>query len=531
MKKISNWHLIILSSIILLAAFLRFYKLTSNPPGLYWDEAVFGWDAYSILKTGRDHHGATLPLFFESFGDWKLPVYHYLLVPSIAIFGLNEFAVRFPSALSGVLTVAFFYLLVLKLSGNERLSQLSAFFLAISPWHIQFSRGGFESTVGLFFVVSGVYFSLSAMDDQKTVKVLAAAGLFILSMYSYHAYRIFTPFLVLGLVIFYFEKIKKNLKGLILAILISAVLALPLINFTFSPEGRARAISQSAFSSKNYENERIKFDQNSKKPLRFLSKYWQKPLYFSYQAFDNYIAHFSPVFLFFKGDQIGRHSQGDMGQIYPFELILIIVAFFFLFQANPNLRKIMIIWLILSPIPASIVTPTPHAYRTLQMAIPLAFLSATGASFLINSQLLKVKLIIGGIIVYSILSYWHLLNTHYPQKNAADWQDGYKQMVAQVKKFEDQFDKIYITNINQVPYVYLAFYGKYDPLKFIEESGTRDAFGKYVFVSQDYTELYDKGRILYVAPSWQKVDGKWLAAANDSQGRHIYSLWEVNGQN
>ena len=98
-------QIILFVLIIILAFFLRFYRLGSNPPGLYWDEAAFGYDAYSLAKTARDHHGQFLPLFFESFGDWKLPGYFYLLIPSVKLFGLSEFAVRLPSALLGFLTV------------------------------------------------------------------------------------------------------------------------------------------------------------------------------------------------------------------------------------------------------------------------------------------------------------------------------------------------------------------------------------------------------------------------------------------
>src|SRR3989344_8867341 len=119
-SKVKRMQLLILLAIISLAVVLRFYKLGQNPPGLYWDETVFGYDAYSLLKTGKDHHGVTLPLFFESFGDWKLPVYHYLLVPSIAVFGLNEFAVRSPSAFLGTLTVPLLYFLVKKLFSNGK---------------------------------------------------------------------------------------------------------------------------------------------------------------------------------------------------------------------------------------------------------------------------------------------------------------------------------------------------------------------------------------------------------------------------
>jgi len=137
-----------------------------------------------------------------------------------------------------------------------------------------------------------------------------------------------------------------------------------------------------------------------------------------------------------------------------------------------------------------------------------------------------LKILLAAFCFFWLISFLHLLFGHYPKKFAADWQDGYKQMVQKIKKHEGSFEKVYVTNINQVPYIYLLFWGKYDPQRFIQLSGSRDYFDKYVFVSPE-VNVYDKGRVLYVAPSWQKVDGIWLDAADDSTGRHIYSLWEV----
>ena len=528
MKKFQKFILIL---IIVLAFLLRFYKLGTNPPGLYWDEAVFGYDAYSILNTAKDHHGHFLPLFFESFGDWKLPVYHYLLIPSIKIFGLNEFAVRFPSAFLGTFTVLIFFFLIKKLTKNTKLSLFCAFFLAISPWHIQFSRGGFESTVGLFFVVCGIYLFLLAQDKKNTLFFLFSFLFFILSMYSYHAYRIFVPLLTLLVLVIYCEKIKKIFPKLIIPLIIAILLVLPLILFTFSDNGRSRAISQSAFKKQDFETARVEYDQKSKKPLRFLSKYlYHEPLYYSYITINGYLDHFSPTFLFLKGDQIGRHSQVDMGQIYLFESLFLLFSIFALKKINPQTKKLQVAWLLLSPIPATIVLPTPHAYRTLQMAPALAFFSGLGAYYIFSkSRLLVFKLLAIAIITYSFLGYLHLLFIHYPRKFAADWQDGYRQMVAQIEKYQAYYKRVYITNINQVPYIYLLFYQKYDPQKFISLHGNKNSFDKYVFISDD-VDIYNKGKILYVAPSWKKVDGKWLAAANDSYGRHIYSLWEINGK-
>src|SRR3990167_11448577 len=98
--------------IILVAGFLRCYRLGQVPPALDWDEASLGYNAWALLETGRDEFGNSWPLSIRSFGDYKPPIYTYLLIPSTKIFGRTEFAIRFPSALAGTLTVAVTYFLV-----------------------------------------------------------------------------------------------------------------------------------------------------------------------------------------------------------------------------------------------------------------------------------------------------------------------------------------------------------------------------------------------------------------------------------
>src|SRR3990167_9272644 len=107
---------LVLVVILTIAAILRLWNLDTNPPHLYSDEAAIGYNAYSILKTGRDEHGEFLPIVFKSFGDWKPGLYVYLTVPFVAVLGLNEWAARLPGALSGVLAVLLVYLVVGELS-------------------------------------------------------------------------------------------------------------------------------------------------------------------------------------------------------------------------------------------------------------------------------------------------------------------------------------------------------------------------------------------------------------------------------
>ena len=160
--------MLLLCAILLLALFLRFYQITTNPPGLYIDEVSIGLNAYDILTTGKDQYGTPYPLAFQSFGDYKMPVYIYLVSGSIALFGKTELAIRFPSAFFGTLTVLAIFLLMRELlQVDKKLKPFalpaalgSALLFAILPWHLQFSRGGFEVCVALCFYLFGLFFGI-----------------------------------------------------------------------------------------------------------------------------------------------------------------------------------------------------------------------------------------------------------------------------------------------------------------------------------------------------------------------------------
>ncbi|MCK4588309.1 glycosyltransferase family 39 protein, partial [Candidatus Woesebacteria bacterium] len=159
MKKINKKILLLL--IILFAGFLRFYRL-ADYPALNADEAAIGYNAYSLIQTGEDEHGNAWPIHFQSFNDYKPGLYFYLVLPFVRFLGLNEWAVRIPGALLGVATVLALFFLVKELFKDETLAYVASFFLAISPWHIHFSRGGWEVNAATFFITAGIWLFLKA---------------------------------------------------------------------------------------------------------------------------------------------------------------------------------------------------------------------------------------------------------------------------------------------------------------------------------------------------------------------------------
>jgi 4-amino-4-deoxy-L-arabinose transferase-like glycosyltransferase len=163
MKKI-NWWLI---AIIILAAVLRLVVLDKYPVGINSDEAALGYNAYSIIKTGKDEYGEFLPMAFKSFGDYKPGLYVYFTIPFVALLGLNEWAVRLPSALLGIGTVYLIFLLSQRLFNSRGVSLLASLMLAISPWHLHFSRGGWETNAATFGIVLGVWGWLKALENPK----------------------------------------------------------------------------------------------------------------------------------------------------------------------------------------------------------------------------------------------------------------------------------------------------------------------------------------------------------------------------
>ena len=137
---------------MVLALTVRVYKLNDLPNGFYADEAANGYDAYSILKTGKSLYGHSLPIFFSHHQiDYVESMYTYLSVPFISLFGLTVLAVRLLAAIAGTCTVLTTFLLGRELF-NRAVGLVAAFLICLSPWHLVFSRIAFRGILLPLFI-------------------------------------------------------------------------------------------------------------------------------------------------------------------------------------------------------------------------------------------------------------------------------------------------------------------------------------------------------------------------------------------
>lgn len=136
----------------------------------------------------------------------KPPVYIYLDVPFLAVFGKTDLAVRLPSLVFGTLTVLLTYFLARELFFKQKkrvtISLLASFFLAISPWHIQLSRVAYEANIATFYTVLGVFLFLYSLRRKSFVFLFSICS-FVLAFYSFNAHRVFIPLFVLALFVLF----------------------------------------------------------------------------------------------------------------------------------------------------------------------------------------------------------------------------------------------------------------------------------------------------------------------------------------
>ena len=241
-------------AILILAAILRLALLDKFPSGLNADEASLGYNAWSLIETGKDEHSVSWPLVFRSFDDYKPPLYVYLVLPFVKVMGLSVTTVRLPSALLGIFSVFLLFLLVKRLFPEKEkyfLPEISALALAISPWHLHFSRGGWEVNVATFFILLMLLFLLKSFEKIKFLFVFAIAA--VLSLYTYHSARVITPLLIVAFSLIFLDKIKnffvkKNIKLTLLALLLTVVLSLSVAYQMLSKEGQSRFSGVSLFA-------------------------------------------------------------------------------------------------------------------------------------------------------------------------------------------------------------------------------------------------------------------------------------------
>ncbi|HEX8923124.1 MAG TPA: glycosyltransferase family 39 protein, partial [Patescibacteria group bacterium] len=453
---------------------LGFLVRIINPgyPSLLWDEASLGYNAFSILYTGRDEYGKIMPLILKSFGDYKPGLYSYLSLPFIALFGLNALSVRLPSIILGTLTILLTYLLVKTLSPkNERLALLSAAVIAFNPYNIHFSRSAWETNILTFELVLSAYFLFNYFKNYSKKFLIFAAVSIGLTLYTYQAGKMISLFLILIVFSLNLPVILKKIKSLFIYFVLPLfIFTLPIIyGLLFDNQSnRLKVVSLFSYPRNSAEVQQITSETNSFDYQIFHNHL----IFFSRNFLLRYFNHYSPRFLAFEGDwQNPRHSAPYIGVIlYPSLIFLIIGLMSGLTNISLKTNLFFLLWFLVAPIPSALTRDSVQAVRAMSLSIPLVYFIALGLNVTI-SYLFRFKTIfrlpvftaiiifyLASFVYYSDLYYNHLL-----KKSPSDNLYGYGQAMNYFISNESHYSNLYFTDFYGQPYIFYLFYSQYPP--------------------------------------------------------------------
>ncbi|MEK7593085.1 MAG: hypothetical protein AAB508_06945 [Patescibacteria group bacterium] len=505
--------------ICIFAFAIRFYRVSSVPPALSWDEVSIGYNAWSILKTGRDEHGKYFPLdTFVSYGDYKPTLPVYLTVPFVFMFGLNEISVRLPSVVFGTLAVLLFSLLLFEVSSyfskdnfgfKERsiFALIAAGVLSLSPWHIQLSRAGWEANIATTLILLGVYLLFLSLKNSKLWIVSMIP--FVLTLYTFNSARYASP-LILGSFIFLFLKqVIAAKKYVLMGAMICFISVLPILPHLLSPEARLRFKEVNIFTDTSVvetSNSRMEHDGNSMVSKIFDNRRIGYARSYLMHFFDN----LEPWFLFVKGDGNPKFSLQDVGQLYIFESILLLYGIYKAFTFRSRISVFFVLWLIASLLPAGVARETPHALR-IENSLPVFyFFVSVGVFAFVSPVFLKRSGMIKGISLATLyvlfFSYFlHNYFVHYPKEFSGEWQYGYKDAILFAESVKSKYSHIVLSDEIGRPYMYVSFYTKMDPsehrntiISSFDEAGFYNvkSLGKYIFTRSGIEKL--ESNTLYI---------------------------------
>ncbi len=453
-----------LAVLLLLASLLRLWDLGTLPNGLHWDEMDTGYQAYSLLTTGKDYFGNFLPAFPHSFADFRTPVFIYSAVPFVASLGLSAVSVRLVAAVWGLLSIILIYLLVR--------DWLAPLIFALSPWHLQYSRKSVETmSLTTCFLLGLVCFQRGLRQPKWLILSALSFGL---AMAAYSPGKLFVPLFLLALLFIY----RKSLpavpkKYLAISTIVMAFFGILVYGDALFGKSGTRFHNVAIFTDPtiateiNYQRQ-LSAESSGRprtvgmSPSLFDKLLHNKPQVWVNSFLTNYLRTWGTDFLFIKGDPEPRHSpsRDSIGMLHVVEIIPLFIGLFVLLRTNNQRTLLLGTWLLLAPIPSALTRDGGvHAARLLILFPALAWTITLGLRRFPRS-LLTTYYLLFTISSFYIFGYYF---THYRFESAKPYQWGYSGLIKTALAKESQYDRVIIDVAHDSPLMAYLFVTKFSP--------------------------------------------------------------------
>ena len=485
-----NWVVLLLAVSVCLSIFFAIYKDNVAPPGFNSDEAAFSYNAYSILKTGADEYGRVLPIRLKSFGDYKMPLYSYLSIPFIAIFGLTELGARALNIFLALLFPLAIYFFTKQLIKNKTVGVIAAFLISVSLGKGIIERQAHEALLAAFLITLASFFFTKFVENQKYRYGISFVVALFLALFSYQSSRLFALFFfIFAIGYFFFKKVETKKSITILVVFVVSLLIFAATDIIYKPSRvenlfltNTAGFGMSVGQLRGEGGRRIFYN-----PLTIGVR----------DALSSYLLYFSPQFLAEHGDSNVRFGFDNMPPITPLEYLFIFIGIYFLFRNKERWRYFVLALFLISPLTAALSWADLSFTRAFFIIIPALIIASYGFyQFLMTFKKRKVfpYLLVGLVLIESISLWysWDFYLNHYSKRAlpAQAWQAGYKELGDYIKENYNNYNTFYITQKNGEPYIFLLFYLNYPPQQY-QKQATLSAPDQYGFGQVEKFDKFD----------------------------------------
>lgn len=471
--KDTKYHLridFVLVIIIIFGALLRLYDLANVPSGLHIDETQSAYNGYLISKHLKNIHGEFLPTDIDYFEDYRPALSSYLTAPFTFLLGNNEVSARLPSSLAGIFTIFLVYKLVLLILKDRNIARFSALLLAVSPYHVIFSRASTDGIIDIMWSILSLICIISFFKGKGVLWIFAAYSFWILGFFTYQTSRFLTPIMVLITTVYGHFILKVNFKKiLILVLFLIAFLIFPLGYFIKSGKAGGRFDQVSVFSFPETQrslNETITESGYYKLNPSIVRTFHNKITAYTQDISRRYISFFSPDTVLINTTLPIRYSVKNIGMITIFEFAGLLSAAYFFIRKKEKKMLLFFGMLLVGPIPSAITfDDSPNFQRAIFLLPYWQILAGYGIYLALISLQGKLRPILYLIsssvfiwfLAFFMYQYFLIAPVHEPFYRAYEQKEVALYLASEVNK-----SKKIILSDNTGTYIYYLYFNKLD---------------------------------------------------------------------
>jgi len=495
--KVNIKYKIIIFAIFIIGLIVRFYKIYEIP-GLQIDEAMAGYDSWSLTNYGMDSTTQSWPVYLYSYGTGQSAIYAYLAIPFIKMLGLTITAIRLPMIIIASASFIFSSWTFFNVLDSKRWSFLYFILLTTNPWSIVSSRFGLDANLAPHFLLISVCILLLALKTTSIKKqsTFYATSIFFIALtaYSYSASWFMLPIFLIFLMLYLLKYKYINPKQLIILAFFLLILLIPILIFALNQffgdtDLNILGMTVPKLSGTQLDGQTI---FNGSNIFLSLSENFKSVIHFIF------ISNISDGLLF--------NSLPGFSVFHFSYFILFIIGLFFISDQQNSLAMIIKIWLI-SCLPIILFTkPLVHHWNLLYF--PILLTMVFGLEKLVQylpKKFYPVFLIYLSFIFLLFVNTYFFTYKNNLKDSAYNAPQELGNTINKIKSLNLNLDKIYVYT-NSFPqvekeFIYLRFFDPIPPIKWQEtkdnsynksDNLTKIRYSNYYFIDDNQVTFEDK---------------------------------------